>query len=224
MFSGLGPETMDGGAGIDTINHTAFGGDYVFNMATGLTNFGGESYINFENAIMGAGNDTVTGNASANIIDGGAGNDALNGDAGNDTLNGGAGNDTLTGGTGNDSFVLGEFGPTNRDLIVNFSAADDTIILANSLDSTLAGAINPGIAGLLFDGGNVAGSVLNAGWFFKGAGFNGGSASNLSGIYLNTTNGDIFYNPDSTTAGSFIIANVGGAGASMTNADFVYGV
>ncbi|TRU85233.1 MAG: hypothetical protein EWV76_14680 [Microcystis novacekii Mn_MB_F_20050700_S1] len=46
-------------------------------MATGLTNFGGESYINFENANMGAGNDSVTGNASANLINGGAGNDTL---------------------------------------------------------------------------------------------------------------------------------------------------
>jgi hypothetical protein len=39
MFSGLGTETMDGGLGIDLIDHTAFNGNYVFNMATGLTNF-----------------------------------------------------------------------------------------------------------------------------------------------------------------------------------------
>ena len=41
-------------------------------MATGLTNFPGESYTNFENATMGGGNDTVTGNASNNVINGGA--------------------------------------------------------------------------------------------------------------------------------------------------------
>ncbi|GCA96329.1 calcium-binding protein, partial [Microcystis aeruginosa 11-30S32] len=45
---------MDGGTGTDTIDHTIFAGNYVFNMATGLTNFGGESFINFENANMGA--------------------------------------------------------------------------------------------------------------------------------------------------------------------------
>ena len=72
MFSGLGPETMDGGIGVDLIDHTAFNGNYVFNMATGLTNFAGESYTNFENATMGGGNDTVTGNASNNVINGGA--------------------------------------------------------------------------------------------------------------------------------------------------------
>src|SRR6202000_1911287 len=67
MFSGLGPETMDGGiGGVDLIDHTIFNGNYVFNMATGLTNFAGESYTNFENANMGGGNDTVTGNAANN--------------------------------------------------------------------------------------------------------------------------------------------------------------
>src|SRR5205814_1374378 len=95
MLSGLGPETMDGGTRIDLIDHTAFTDAYVFNMATGLTNFAGESYINFENATMGGGNDTVTGSAFNNVINGGAGNDTLNGAAGNDTLLGGAGVATL---------------------------------------------------------------------------------------------------------------------------------
>jgi len=107
MFSGLGPESMDGGTGVDLINHTAFNGNYAFNMATGLTNFAGESYINFENATMGAGNDTVTGNVSNNVISGGAGNDILNGGAGNDTLAGGAGADTLIGGFGRDVLIGG---------------------------------------------------------------------------------------------------------------------
>jgi len=102
MFSGLGPETMDGGAGIDTIDHRAWNGDYVFNMSTGLTDWAGERYSNFENALMGGGNDSVTGNLSANSIDGGGGNDSILGGDGNDTLLGGAGTDTLRGGNGND--------------------------------------------------------------------------------------------------------------------------
>jgi hypothetical protein len=70
----------------------------------------------------------------------------------------------------------------------------------------------------------VNGSVLNASWFFKGAGFTGGASGNLSGIYVNTGNGDIWYN-DSNLVGSYLIANVGaGAAAGMTNLDFVYGV
>ena len=220
LSSGLGNETMDGGTGTDTIDHTIFAGNYVFNMATGLTNFGGESFINFENANMGAGNDSVTGNASANIINGGAGSD---------TLEGGFGQDTLTGGAGNDFFRLTEVsfislppGPANpesRDLITLFSVADDTIILADSLDSSFA--FSPGaITGLSFVGGNVPGNVLNAGWFFVGS--PGWNPTDLSGIYFTPSDGNIFYNPDSTTAGSYLIANVGTA--AMTNADFVYGV
>jgi hypothetical protein len=70
----------------------------------------------------------------------------------------------------------------------------------------------------------VNGNVLNAFWFFKGAGFTGGASGNLSGIYVNTSNGDIWYN-NSSLFGSYLIANVGTvAAADMTNADFVYGV
>jgi serralysin len=53
-----------------------------------------------ENAITGNGNDTITGNDAANILDAGAGNDTLFGGDGNDTLTGGRGNDTIDGGAG----------------------------------------------------------------------------------------------------------------------------
>ena len=64
---------------------------------------------NFENAIGGAGADSLTGNTAANHLVGGAGNDALDGGDGNDLLNGGIGNDKLTGGAGLDS-LFGEAG------------------------------------------------------------------------------------------------------------------
>ncbi len=113
---------------------------------------------------------------------------------------------------------------TSEPLITDFSVPADTVILANSLDSTLGGSISPGIKGLSFVGGSVPGSVLSPARFFKGAGLNGCAAGNLSGIYVNTSNGDIWYN-DSNLGGSYLIANVGaGAAAGMTNADFVYGV
>jgi len=104
-------------------------------------------------------------------------------------------------------------------LITDFSVPNDKIILANSLDSTLGGSIDPGIKGLSFNNR----SVLRADWFFKEAGITGGASGNLSGIYVNTSNGDIWYN-DSNLVGSYLIANVGTAAATMTNANFVYGV
>lgn len=96
MFSGLGSETMDGGTGIDTIDHTVWDGAYTFNMPAGLNSFGGEIYLNFEIAKMGDGNDTVAGNNEDNTIFDGLGNDILEGGNGIDKLSGGVGNDTIT--------------------------------------------------------------------------------------------------------------------------------
>ena len=47
----LGVDLMDGGDGIDTMDVSWYGGAYVWNMSTGVTNFSpGESALNFENA------------------------------------------------------------------------------------------------------------------------------------------------------------------------------
>ena len=59
-----------------------------------------------------AGNDTLTGNSLADIIEGGTGDDRLFGLGGNDVLNGGDGNDFLDGGSGDD-YVSGEIGNDN---------------------------------------------------------------------------------------------------------------
>ena len=57
-----------------------------------------------ERAIGGAGNDRLTGNNVANVLDGGDGNDSLAGGNGRDTLFGGNGNDQLDGGASGGSF------------------------------------------------------------------------------------------------------------------------
>jgi len=211
MFSGLGPETMDGGAGIDTIDHRAWNGDYVFNMSTGLTDWAGERYSNFENALMGNGNDSVTGNLSANSINGGGGNDSIYG---------AAGKDVLTGGLGDDRFMIGEFGAlTNSDTITDFGNGNDTIVLKDSLDSLLLGSISPGIKGLAFDGGNVAGNKLSEGWLDPG--------NDLSGIYRNLGTGELYYDPESFngTLDRQLLAKISPAAAgALTTADFIYGV
>jgi Ca2+-binding RTX toxin-like protein len=68
-----------------------------------------------------AGDDMLTGYATADSISGLAGDDTLYGAAGNDTLDGGAGNDSLDGGAGNDTYLFGK------------GSGQDTI---NSLDNT----------------------------------------------------------------------------------------
>jgi len=67
--------------------------------------YGGFTIANgvvIENAIGGAGDDTIIGNEADNDLSGGAGNDYLDGWTGNDNLYGGSGNDTLLGYSGND--------------------------------------------------------------------------------------------------------------------------
>ena len=92
-----GPEDYDGGAGSDTLNTTAFDGDYTVNLTTGRTNFLLESFTNFENLVAGGGDDTLTGTSGANTINGNGGADEIFGGAGIDTLNGGDDNDILRG-------------------------------------------------------------------------------------------------------------------------------
>lgn len=60
-----------------------------------------------ENAHMGAGHDTVIGNAADNTIRGHGGRDQLSGGAGNDHLVGGGGRDRLSGGSGDDRLIGG---------------------------------------------------------------------------------------------------------------------
>ncbi|NAZ38176.1 M10 family metallopeptidase [Rubellimicrobium sp. CFH 75288] len=124
MISEIGGETMYGGSGIDVIDHRRFNGDYVFNMFTGLTNYGAELYLDFEIVQMGEGSDTVTGNFDVNVIHGNGGNDLLYGGAARDTLYGGNGNDRMVyrtgesfddfyGGDGIDTVELEQFAPAN---------------------------------------------------------------------------------------------------------------
>ncbi|MGV6802332.1 MAG: beta strand repeat-containing protein, partial [bacterium] len=134
-------EIMDGGAGIDTIDHTSFNGAYNFDMITGQTNYSsiGESFVNFENVIMGNGTNNVqgtndvnfmTGGTGVDIFDGRDGNDRLVGHAGDDTLIGGLGSDRLTGGAGAD-ILDGGFG-FDAVFYTGSSAAVQVDLLANT--------------------------------------------------------------------------------------------
>jgi Ca2+-binding RTX toxin-like protein len=150
MYSGLGDEKMDGGTGVDTIDHSAWWGDYIFDMKTGNTNFLGEKYTNFENVIMGSGNDAVVGTNGNNKMFGGDGNDNLNAMGGNDTVYGGNGNDLIGGGLGKDLldggagadtfkylFVTGSPNNASRDTIQNFKWGEGDKIDISGIDANV---------------------------------------------------------------------------------------
>ena len=61
-----------------------------------------------ENVFGGNGNDSITGNAAANLISGGGGNDTIAAGDGDDKLIGGGGNDTLLGQGGINLFSMSD--------------------------------------------------------------------------------------------------------------------
>ena len=118
VLGNWGDDTYDGGDGIDTLDfsYTPYGTDMNLGSETLVFFQGGhtETIANFENAIGGSGDDSITGTSGDNMLDGGFGNDTLNGGAGNDTLNGGDGDDSHIGGDGND-LILGSYGDDTFD-------------------------------------------------------------------------------------------------------------
>lgn len=101
----IGDDEAGTGVGIDTVSYdgiTSLGlvASLSVNSNTGTVSFSGntqvDSLIGIENITGGGGNDTITGNSSANILVGGAGNDTLEGGLGADKLVGGASIDTAS--------------------------------------------------------------------------------------------------------------------------------
>jgi len=94
----------------------------AYDSAALTSNIGIAFACTIENALGGAGNDTLIGSETANSLDGGAGADVLRGNGGDDKLTGGGGSDTLDGGSGNDTLLGG-----NDNDILTGGAGNDTL-------------------------------------------------------------------------------------------------
>ncbi len=173
LNGGAGSDTLDGGAGTDTNVYSFYNQPVVWNMATGAVTFfttgglfnGTETAVNFENAVMGDGNDSITGSASDNSITGGGGDDTIEGGLGNDTLDGGAGTGDIisaagfiaTSGTTGVTINLGTQGTAQNtgagtDTFSNFegatgSAFDDRLFGGAGADTLRGGAGNDEFSG-----------------------------------------------------------------------------
>jgi len=118
-----GNTTYDGGLGIDRISYFDTTQGVNVNLATGQatgSEIGTDTLLNIENARGGSGNDTLTGDTGANVLEGKAGNDTVEGGSGADTLYGDDGNDYVSGGADNDSI----YGWTGNDTLVGGAGAD----------------------------------------------------------------------------------------------------
>lgn len=134
-----GTDTIDGGAGIDTLDYSGLSSyRLTLNLQTGTQsdNYStpsNDTITGIENVIGGSGNDTITGNNDANMLKGNSGNDVLYGQGGNDTLKGDAGTDTLRGDDGNDLI----YGGSGLDTMYGGLGADSFVFEAASAFSNV---------------------------------------------------------------------------------------
>jgi Ca2+-binding RTX toxin-like protein len=121
IMASMGNDTYDGARGADTVNYSAMASGVTVDLGTGtVSGPASQKLIAIENIVGSSGDDVITGNGSANVINAGDGDDVINGGAGNDQMTGVAGDDILIGGAGNDRVN----GGNGNDLLIGGSGND----------------------------------------------------------------------------------------------------
>jgi len=171
----LGAVTVDGQAGSDTLDYTAFTSAVRVNLDAG-TATGLAGLSNVENANGGAADDILIGNGAANVLKGRAGRDLMIGRGGKDTLLGEAGDDILIGAStvlDTDTLaleaIMAEWGRTGLPGTAQdqFNTRVNDLILGGGLNGTttldVTKVVDDGVADTLNGGGDID-------WFFISAG------------------------------------------------------
>ncbi|MBR0555867.1 M10 family metallopeptidase [Ciceribacter sp. L1K23] len=176
-------------------------------------NFGIAYGTVIEKAKGGSGSDQINGNSASNQIWGNGGNDKLFGSGGNDSISGGSGNDRLYGGTGKDSLTGGSgrdtfyfntklSSSTNVDRINDFSVADDTIALENSVFTKLT----------------KTGTLFSSAFTANKSGF---ATDSKDRIIYETDTGKLFYDSNGNASGGRIQFAQLDDGLKLTYKDFL---
>ena len=130
-----GGDTLIGGEGNDTAGYQESTSAVLVFLDDAASNGGiasGDTFDSIENISGSDFNDTLAGDASANLLNGGLGNDKLVGNDGDDVLSGGDGDDEFEGGNGADSFIGGSgtdivsYRNSSAGLIIDFLAPGDS--------------------------------------------------------------------------------------------------
>lgn len=99
LVGGAGNDLLTGGTGVDFASYASASEDLSLSLmdaALVSSAFGTDTFSTIEGLIGGSGNDSLTGDALANLLYGGEGADTLSGGAGNDVLRGDGGTDTAS--------------------------------------------------------------------------------------------------------------------------------
>jgi serralysin len=182
IYDAGGNDTLDLSGYTSASRIDLFAGHY--SSAAGMTNNIAIAYnTTIENAVGGAGNDTMIGNGANNILSGGDGNDRIEGGLGNDTLDGGSGNDIMIGGLGNDTYLIDSAGDVVTELL---NGGTDTLVTTATYtlgagyieNLTLAGSASingTGNTGNNWLTGNAGDNILSGG--FGNDTLNGGAGN-----------------------------------------------
>ena len=149
---------LNGGAGANSIDASAFTGTSTLNGAGGDDTLQASAQASMLTG--GAGNDSLTGGAQNDIITGGTENDTINGAGGDDSLTGGDNDDLINGGLGADT-ISGDGG---NDRLIGISNADITAAVTDlaALNATNADSIDGGLGNDTIVGG-VGADIVNGG-------------------------------------------------------------
>lgn len=212
-----GANVLDGGTNADTLTGGKGSDTYIVdNAGDRLVELGLQgvdvvkSSVSFsllntslENlTLTGSANISGTGSGWGGTMIGNSGSNSLSGLGGNDTISGGAGVDTIEGGTGRDKFLFdtGLNGTTNVDTILDFSVADDTIVLDRSVFTAIS-----------------ANGTLSASAFHTGT--NAADAGDR--IIYDKANGNVYYDADGTGAAAKVLFATVDNNLPLSNADFI---
>ncbi len=209
LYAGSGSNKIDGGAGTDTLSfaYASTTGTKGVSLNLSVLNASGQATAsgisgtdlvkNIENVIGSNYDDTLVGNSASNSINGSGGNDIILGLLGNDALRGGAGKDSFRFNTAPNNLA-------NKDSLVDFNPADDTIQLENAIFTKLTTA---GTLSAAYFRANSSGTAADANDF----------------VLYSTATGTLSYDADGNGAGVAVQIAVVGSTAHpiLTSADFV---
>ncbi|HEX8256503.1 MAG TPA: SGNH/GDSL hydrolase family protein [Allosphingosinicella sp.] len=219
LNGGRGADRLEGGAGNDRYAVDQ-AGDVVVEAADGGRDVvsSAVSYSlgdNVEDLVLtGAGHTAGTGNSLGNRMSGNGGGNVLKGEAGGDTLRGmdgaddlygGDANDVLEGGAGADRFHFDAAlnARSNVDRILDFSSADDTIMLDTA----------------------IFGNVPESGALSEAAFRQGNAARDADDrIVYNEATGNLYYDADGAGGAAMVLFARVAAGTTLDHLDFAAGL
>jgi Ca2+-binding RTX toxin-like protein len=195
LRGGGGDDVLDGGAGLDVASYAGATNRVFVDLADAVQsrtgNLGTDTLTSIEGVIGGQFRDVLTGTDAANV------------------LQGGTGIDILTGGAGGDFF---RYAATNEGGVVNANQTAQTF--NNGTFGDFIFDFESGVDKFVFDGGafGLAEGALDPSRFFFIAdsydGTNVGAAANTPVFIFSESDGNLYFDADTATAGYSVIANV----------------